>query len=97
MGIDIDGTMIVGRWGETLQAQTEIDDIYDFLVEDNEMDAISTYYDCPVEHMVFGYKIENTSVDDLDNKWLNTVKAKAEKFKELTGLDAELMGLADVC
>ena len=89
--------MIVGRWGETLQAQTDIDDIYDFLVEDNEMDCVSTYYDCPVEHMVMGYFIENVTVDDDMNKWLNTVKAKAEKFKEITGLDAELMGLADVC
>jgi len=96
MGVDIEGTMIVGRWGSELESFTEIDDVYDFLVEDNNMDAVSTYYDCPAEHMIFGYYIDDINVDDLGLEWLNTVKEQAKKFKEITGLDAELMGVADV-
>jgi hypothetical protein len=95
MGIDYDGGMIVGAGGDVIPAPDD-KDLYDWLVEDHEMDSMNGHFDCGNEDRVFGYAVPDIPVDEIDGEWLDDVKKKAAKFEEITGIKAELIGMQDI-
>ena len=96
MGIDYDGGMIVGIGGSEISVPEEfLDDLHEWAEEQN-MDNMSPYYDCPTEDRIFGFNVKDVLVKDMDEEWLADVKAKADKFKKLTGLDAMLIGIQNI-
>ena len=97
MGIDIESKLIVGAFGEDL-TPPEDKDLYDWLVEDHDMDCAWTYYDAPEDHVVFGYDMANGEeivIDDL-TKFTDDVIKNAAKFEEITGVKAFLLCVPDV-
>lgn len=94
MGISINGGMIVGLFGHTINIP-EGDDLYDW-AEDNCLDYMSLYYDAGCGDTVFGFRIDDISVNEID-KFADDVKTLGKRFKDLTGQDAMLFGMQDVC
>jgi hypothetical protein len=96
MGIDIDGKLLIGCPVCDLEIPEEYDcrEYVDNLCDEYGMDYASPYYDSDVfDHMV-GFKLEqgDKTLDD----FLNYIKNQGEKFKEITGIEPKLMGLAHV-
>ena len=111
MGIDIGGGMIVGANASEVKSAVfvEDDDCEMYGVEGNyyeefyewyeseDMSTYSYYYDADSDSQVLGYTVED--IDPLSDEfdlWVEDVKQKAEKFYELTGVDAELIGKQNV-
>ena len=92
MGVDYDGGMIVGEKGELLTVDGELND----LLEDHEMDTMSPWYDASPEYCVFGFTVEDVSVDAMVGEWLSDVKSKAERFEKITGTKARLIGIQNI-
>ena len=96
MGIDIEGGMIVGRLGKDMQSCSGDMSLYEWAVEENEMDSFSMYYDAGEDYQYFGFEVKDVNVDDIEGEWLEDVKEKSKRFKDLTGLDAKLIGSQNV-
>ena len=95
MGIDYDGGMIVGAGGDEIPVPDD-KDLYDWLVEDHEMDSMNGHYDCDDDYRVFGYEVPDVPVDEIDGEWLDDVKKKAAQFEKITGVKAELIGTQNI-
>jgi hypothetical protein len=96
MGIDITGGMIVGSIGSSIEVpESSDDDIYDY-IENCGMETFAMHYDAELEDSYVGFPIEDILVSDIDESWVNELKEKADKFKKLTGADAELIGSPNV-
>lgn len=101
MGIDYDGGMIVGESGATIVKGGKVTEdeyeIYDVLTEDMGMECMSMYYDTnDLDELIFGFPVPDIPVDEIDDVWLQDIKAKGAKFEELTGVKAELIGIQDI-
>ena len=94
MGIDYDGGMIVGELGSKIEPP-EGYDLHDY-AEDKEMDTMSTYYDAGSEAQYFGFCVPDVVVFKMQEEWLDDVRRKAKKFKELNGSDARLIGTQNI-
>ena len=92
MGIDYDGNMIVGAKESLINIPEDEDD----WAYDNGMKTMSPYYDADPDDRYIGFKIENIPVKDIDDEWVKMIKAHAAKFKELTGVEAELIGMQNI-
>lgn len=111
MGIDYDGGMIVGADAEEVSGvicfefegesvfgteDNYFEDFYEWY-EDNGMSTYSLWYDCGLEGQVVGFTVND--VDPLADEfetWISSVKEKAVKFKELTGVEAKLIGMQNI-
>lgn len=96
MGINIDGGMIVGCRANDIEFGDDYDCATDY-AENNNLDYYSLWFDAGDDGIVLGYCVED--VDPLSesfDEWIKMVKSKAEKFKELTGCNAKLIGMQDV-
>ena len=112
MGIDTTGEMIVGASMQDIlknkkMKNKEMEIVRDFedciennqladWAEENCMDYISPWYDCGPDYWIIGYTIADVEAYKMDDKWLESIQEKANKFKELTGMRAKLMGSANV-
>ena len=96
MGIYYSGGMIIGEAGSKVNVPEEFeDDVYEWL-EDNDMEYMSLYYDADSDGQIFGFKVSDIPVSDIDEEWLALIKERAEKFEELTGVPARLIGTQDI-
>lgn len=95
MGMDISGGMIVGALGSDLTVPEEYDGaLYEWL-EDLGFDRMSQWYDCGPDNCYYGITMPDVEVGYMD-PWVRHVKKAAIKFKELTGVDAQLIGTQDI-
>lgn len=98
MGIDYDGGMIVGNYYDKIdydRIPDDLDDDYEWL-EDQGMSYMSPYYDCLRSECIIGFKIDDIDVNEMNEEWFNMIKEKAKKFKDITGIDAKLIGTQDI-
>ena len=96
MGIDISGGMIVGANADDISVPECVDcDLYEY-AEEHGMERFSKHYDADDSYCVYGFTVSDVSVDDINQEWLNKIKNLGEKFKDLTGVDAELIGMQNV-
>jgi len=97
MGIDISGRMILGAPADEVcfdEDESEFDDIYEW-ADENDMIYMSENYDCGSDEQFVGFGIEDVEIDEID-EWVVNVKKLSVKFKELTGIDAKLVGMQNV-
>lgn len=112
MGVDISGGMIVGAIAEGVEGavgfesedgdwvyQLDEDTCEDFYewYEYHGMETYSMWYDSGNEGKVVGFKVPdiNPLGEDFD-EWIENVKTLATEFKEITGIDPELIGMQNV-
>ena len=91
----IDGASVgifVGALGSDIDVPNGCEDALYEWAEDNEMDSLSQYYDCDEDYRYYGFTVSDVPVNEMDVGWVDDVKKKAAKFKELTGVDAQLIG-----
>lgn len=112
MGMDYSGGMIVGANAATVEDQVYFEDedgrplygsngeayeeFYEWY-EEVGMRTMSLRYDADSDNQILGFEVDDIEV--LSEKfpaWLEDVKSKALKFKELTGIDAELIGTQNI-
>ena len=98
MGIDIDGVLLIGCPVVDLTIPEEYDgDTFGYvyhLYNEYEIREVSPYYDCDVEERMVGFKLKQG--DKTLEEFFKEIKAQSEKFKEITGIEPTLMGLANV-
>lgn len=111
MGIDISGGMIVGANAiKVKNAVTMNDDecemygvagnfheeFYEWY-EGEDMTAYSFHYDACEDSQVLGFTVDDINpLSDDFKEWSDNVVKLAVKFKELTGIEAELIGMQNV-
>lgn len=112
MGIDYSGGMIVGANAATVEGQVYFEDEdgdslygskgegYEEFYEWYEMQGMGTMslrYDAGTDSQIVGFTVDDIEVlSDKFPAWLGDVKKKALKFKELTGIDAKLIGTQNI-
>lgn len=98
MGIDTSGIMIVGNRLEKINYEIEGEDPEDryIFTELHGMTTASEWYDAPEHGIVIGFKVTNNITENNLVAFSKEVKEKMQKFKEITGIDAELIGMQDV-
>lgn len=95
MGIDYDGSMIVGAKVTDMDLSFLGDvDLYDWM-EEHDMRNMSPYFDAPPEHWTIGFTVCNIDISAID-EWIPTVKEMAATFTELTGHPAKLIGMQNI-
>jgi len=95
MGVDYEGSMIVGEKVSNLNLDSENIDFAEW-VEDNDLDSMSPWYDSDPEYWTVGFRVDSVEVDVIDCEWLDDVKRKARIFFKLTGVKAKLFGEIDI-
>jgi hypothetical protein len=95
MSIDISGGMIIGEIGSKIESKDEGMELYEW-AEDVGFESMALYYDAGSDATFYGFEVDNVPVKDIDDKWLVDVKEKASRFKELTGVEARLIGTQSV-
>ena len=97
MGIDYDGNMIVGEKVSKCSFPDDMDEceILDW-INDNDMWDMSPWFDCDLDERTIGFKVDNIPVEEMNEIWLNGIREKANKFEELTGVKARLIGMQNI-
>ena len=112
MGVDISGGMIVGTNAEKVESQILIEDEdgnevyptdegnYEDFYEWYEYHYMSTYslwYDSGTDGQVVGFKVPDINpLSDEFESWVANVKKLAKEFKDITGVEPELIGMQNV-
>ena len=111
MGIDISGGMIIGANASKVKSAVEKcdDDCMMFGVNGNyheefcdwyeseDMETFSFHYDAGESSQVLGFTVEDANpLSEAFDVWLNDVKNKSLRFKDLTGIDPKLIGMQNV-
>ena len=103
MGTDYSGGMLVGAHGtyvsDTLQGLADNGEyeggVYG-LVEELGLEVFAEYYDAHLECSYIGFPVDTITVSSMNQKWLKDIQLLAEEFKELTGVDASLIGAQNI-
>lgn len=96
MGIDYDGGMIVGCHGKEIEVPEDYDgDFYEWC-EENDLDIMHLYFDSDKNNSYIGFGILDVPMKNLTIEWVFEIKKLGEKFKELTGVDAFLIGTQNI-
>ena len=95
MGIDYSGGMIVGALGAELSEQDGFDSLSEW-AEENEMVTMSLYYDAAESDCYYGFAVKNVPVRDIDQKWIDDLRKKADQFEKLSGVPAKLVGTQNI-
>ena len=91
MGIDYDGGMLVGA------RRSKLNDVPDELWYEDGMAVYAERYDGEGHgYCHIGFEIDNIPVSQINEEWLNNIRTLAEKFKEITGVEAELIGCQNI-
>ncbi|MCP4365439.1 MAG: hypothetical protein GY800_09105 [Planctomycetes bacterium] len=103
MGIDYSGGMIVGAHGSDVQTGVDIDfddnEEYEYIdewIEEHGMTTMSQHYDADIDYQYVGFEVSNVLVHEMEGEWLTNVKKLAAKFKDLTGVEAKLIGTQNI-
>ena len=95
MGMDIDGSMMVGCYVEELfYDEDDFENTYEYL-ESLGLETLSPYYASEIGERFCGFYVSDVPIANID-KWLLDVKEKAKEFESLTGQEANLVGMQDV-
>lgn len=96
MGIDVDGSMLVGAHGGELKVPDGVEmDFYEW-AEKNGIESFAQHYDADQSFTYYGFAVDDVDVSDIDGKWLKDTKESASKFEALTGVRARLIGTQSV-
>lgn len=96
MGLSYSGSMIIGARGDCIDCPEGFEDDLDEWAEEVGLSYMSEHYDADIDCRIYGFKIPDIKTDDMDYKWIDMVKLKAEEFKKLTGVDAMLIGTQNI-
>lgn len=96
MGVDIGGAMIVGALGCDLSVPPDYEDNIYGWTDDHGMDNMPTDYNCLSEDVYFGFIVQDVAIKDIEGEWLDDVKQKALEFKNITGVEATLIGTQSI-
>lgn len=97
MGVDISGGMIVGANASEIDYDTEEFECGEYYREHHGMKSYSLHYDACESSQIWGFSVEDVEIDsDEFDEWCISVKLKAKKFEEITGVKASLIGSQDV-
>lgn len=104
MGIDYSGGMIVGASGDELSVPEDYvseytpDEelaLYEW-AEEVGLDSFSKWYDAGDDGKVYGFTIQSRWRESELDELMKEVKQKMLEFKELTGVEAMLIGMQDI-
>lgn len=98
MGIDIEGGMIVGAAAKEFVARHDGDDDWSLgeWADDHDMACMSPWYDADYEDQYIGFSVSDMPISGITDAWVADIREKAARFKELTGLEASLIGMQNV-
>lgn len=96
MGIYYSGGMIVGNSGGDVSEPEEYEGDFQLWLEENGMDSMSLHFDADQDSQIVGFAVKDILVSDIDEKWIEDIRAKSAKFEELTGVPAKLIGTQDI-
>lgn len=72
------------------------EEFYDWY-ESNGMETYSLHYDAGEDSQVLGFTVYDINpLSEYFDDWVRDVKIKSDKFKKLTGIDPELIGMQNV-
>lgn len=95
MSVDVEGKMLLGyKYSET-KVDTGEDSLGDWVYE-NKLEYASPWYDASPDNWIIGFLVEDVSIDEMDEEWINVLKKKAEQFEKLAGVKPKLMGVCNV-
>lgn len=95
MGISIDGHMIVGALGSSIT----LPEGYNYMTEwaeEHHLDMCALWYDAPCSHTIYGYKVDDIKVENIDQNFIVLIRHLGDKFHSLTGVQATLYGAPSV-
>lgn len=95
MGISCDGGMLVGNSADELNIPEHEDGPGEWCYEQG-LSEYSPWFDAGFEESYVGIPIDNIAVKDIDETWIAQLKEKAQKFKEITGAEAMLIGMQNI-
>jgi len=106
MGIDVSGGMFVGaKVSEiSIEVPEEFEEVFqvEYLTEylsnnfEECMERYSPWFDADEEECWVGFSIPDVPVSLMNEKWITKVHGLGEKFEEITGTPASLIGMQDV-
>ena len=98
MGIDVSGGMLIGAHYDDIGFDEDNEERLEFYewIEHHGLTSFSPYYDAPVDEWIYGFAIADVEVSEMNEEWFAEIKDLAEKFKEITGADAWLIGMQDI-
>ena len=96
------GELVVGEIGSELDYQklsetsgVKGDPGY-YLVVEKCMASMPLWLDSDFENTVYGFSVSSIEVDNIDQDWIDALKAKAKAFEEITGVKAKLIGTQNI-
>lgn len=106
MGIDYDGGIIIGADAcdlsvpedyikEHLGDYGDEPELYDW-TDVVGLETMSEWYSACYSGKVYGFRIKDRWGEDELEDFISLVKEKMKDFKELTGVDAELIGMQNI-
>lgn len=98
MGIDYDGKLLVGGDYDDVSAAvdkyTGDEDMCKYeVLEELGLSYASPYFDCDISECYIGFEFPDTP---LAEGWHKAFEDAAAKWKELTGVDAKIMGVQNI-
>jgi len=57
---------------------------------------MQSYYDCNHDYTVYGFRVGDILISEIDDHWIKDIRDKARKFEEITGVSARLIGTQDI-
>lgn len=101
MGQEICGWIIVGAHGTDLlkKKPEEFGSLCEWIGEESEhwMECVSQYYDANEPYRYWGYLINDVDICSVGwEEWIDNVEKYAQQFKEITGVQARLIGSQSV-
>ena len=96
MGIDISRKLLVGGdYDDVCGLLSEVDyDLEYETLEELGLSVASPYYDSSLSESMIGFELADINLDDPN--WMNEILEYKEKWKELTGTPAYLIGTQHV-
>jgi hypothetical protein len=90
MGIDINGGIMVGKWGEDIKVPAKYEDLSE-MCESEGLDYMSPWYDAGIVESFIGVYIKERKVTEID-LLVNDCKEAEKKLKDLLGEDLVIYG-----
>ena len=96
MGIDYNGGMIVGAYGDEITVPENFEDLNSWLLDKYDMTRMASFYDADNSNSFFGFPIDDILINDLNEEWINKIKKLGKKFEDITLIKATLVGIQDI-
>lgn len=91
MGIDFSGGLLIGAH------YSKLNDVPDDKWYEEGMSTYAEHYDSEGDgYCNIGFEIDNIPVSQMNEEWFTEIRELAAKFKELTGVEAELIGCQNI-